>query len=145
MRIFLLFLPLLAACGGGPDAPGAIWYEHMDVVCHDDGCRRCRGSCVYDCPKCRGEGEIQCRSCRDGTQRCGTCKGDGSRHGKPCKRCGGSGRSACSRCGGDRMMKCQTCEGKAKVMCIRQMRVTVPEVTNPEVAWPPGNVRMPDE
>jgi hypothetical protein len=142
LPFLLLILLLPAACDTGPQIPGGIWYDHVDVVCRDDMCGRCGGSCAYDCPPCRGAGEVTCSSCSDGTEKCSRCKGDGSRHGKPCKRCDGTGKRECSRCDGDQMMTCDTCDGGGKVMCIRQMPVVVPELTDPMEAWPPGNVRM---
>ena len=144
MRLLLAGLLMLGVVGCGPKIPGAVWYDSLELICDSHDCPRCYGRRAYACPPCGGLGELPCDSCDDGTQECGECHGDGSDDGKVCDRCDGSGRQTCWSCGGDQMETCDTCDGETKVMCTRKMPVPMPNITDPQDAWPPGNFEKKD-
>jgi hypothetical protein len=133
-----VLLLLAAACQSTMERAPSTWYARAELVCHDQGCFRCRGSSHHGCAPCRASGGVPCNRCRDGTERCGVCKGDGSKDGKKCKACKGDGKRDCSTCGGDRVMACPTCLGRGQVCCLRPLVISEPIPRGPD-AWPQGN------
>jgi hypothetical protein len=145
-KLLLLLLLPLAACACAPKIPGAVWYKSMETVCRDPHCPCCHGSGGRMCHRCRGRGEIPCKRCKNGKIRCYRCGGTGfvkkKKKIKKCKLCDGKGRITCPYCGGDGMATCPRCSGKGKLLCIKRIPVTIPEITDPEDAWPPGNLKQ---